>query len=219
MTAARYRKPCLTRWSWVVDRSCQAHLEHQPAEAPNASTTPRQIRWHLSRALPRCFQDLLIGQPATPGVLLRESRGKRRNDQARRRFAPPSNASARPPMASRSVCHHSSIYLRVKSQRSAHAAIWHPTRRLLEARRGRRWHIVASNGIGLIFCATCVLAGHKFAPKLTLLGIVVFVTHYATNRFLVGGTTPTRLRRLLRIWQLHVIPRQDLVWICGGNHE
>ena len=32
------------------------------------------------------------------------------------------------------------------------------------------------------------LAGHKFAQKWTLFGVVVFVQHYATNRFLVGGT-------------------------------
>ena len=96
---------------------------------------------------------------------------------------------------------------------------WHPTRRLPGKQGGRGWHIVASNGIALIFCATCVLAGHRFAQNWTLLGIVVFVQHYATNCFLVGGTRPKRLRRLLRIWQLHVTPRQDFVWISGVNHE
>ena len=197
MTAASYRKPCLTRWSWVVNRSCQAHLEHQPA---------RQIRWHLSRALPRCFQDPLIGV------------GKRRSDQVQRQVAPQSSTSARPPVASRSVCHHPSIYTEGKMPTLCACGDWHPTRRLPEA-GGRRWQIVATNGIGLNFCATCVWQGHKFAQKWTLFGVVVFVQHYATKRFLVGGTVPLRLRSLLRIWQLQGYSQATLIGISGVNYE
>ena len=38
----------------------------------------------------------------------------------------------------------------------------------------------------------------------------------ATNRFLVGGTTPTRLRRLFRIWQLHVLLGRILSGFAGS---
>jgi len=84
MTAASYRKPCLTRWSWVVNRSCQAHLEHQAATRPThlqhrgryggIGREPCHGVWRICLSVSR----------ATPGVLLRESRvGTRRNDQAR----------------------------------------------------------------------------------------------------------------------------------------